>query len=127
MIKNYLKITLRNLQRNKIYSLINITGLSVGMAVAIIIGLWIWDELSFDKYHQNHDRIAMVKQHLTNNGELSTQSAVPYPLAAELRNKYGSNFKYVVLTSNAYNHILSVGEKKLMKNGIFMEPQAPIF
>jgi ABC-type antimicrobial peptide transport system permease subunit len=125
MIKNYLKITLRNLQRNKIYSLINITGLSVGMAVAIIIGLWIWDELSFDKYHQNYDRIAMVKQHLTNNGELTTQSAVPYPLAAELRNKYGSNFKYVVLTSNTYNHILSIGEKKLMKNGVFMEPQGP--
>src|SRR6188474_2336211 len=104
MFINYLKITVRNLRRNKVYSLINITGLSVGMAVAIIIGLWIWDELSFDKYHQNYNRIVMVKQHLTNNGELSTQSAVPYPLAAELRNKYGSNFKYVVLCSNQGNH-----------------------
>jgi len=122
MIKNYLKTTLRNLRRNKIYSLINIIGLSVGMAVAIIIGLWIWDELSFDKYHQNYDRIAMVKQHLTNNGEKTTQSAVPYPLAAELRNKYGSNFRYVVLVSGPGDHILGIEEKKVLQAGMYMEP-----
>jgi putative ABC transport system permease protein len=122
MIKNYLKIALRNLRRNKIYSLINITGLSVGMAVAIVIGVWIWDELSFDKYHTNYDRIAMVKQNLTNNGETTTQSAIPYPLAAELRNKYGSNFKYVVLSTGPGERILSAGEKKLMQKSIYMEP-----
>ncbi|MEO6731408.1 MAG: FtsX-like permease family protein [Ferruginibacter sp.] len=125
MLKNYLKITFRNLRRNKVYSLINITGLSAGMAVAIIIGLWIWDELSFDKYHQNYDRIAMVKQHVTNNGATTTQSVVPYPLAEELRSKYGSNFKYVVLTGGSGDHIVSLGEKKLMKGGAFMEPDGP--
>ncbi|MGF2411029.1 ABC transporter permease [Ferruginibacter sp.] len=125
MIKNYLKIVLRNLQRNKIYSLLNVTGLSVGMAVAIVIGLWIWDELSFDKYHDNYDRIAMVKQNLTNNGETTTQSAIPYPLAAELRNKYGSNFKYVVLSTNPGDRILSAGEKKIMQRSIYMEPDGP--
>ncbi len=57
-------MTFRNLRRNKVYSLLNITGLSVGMAVAIIIALWVWDELSFDKYHQNYERIVMVKQTL---------------------------------------------------------------
>src|ERR1700754_3465703 len=106
MIKNYLKIAWRNLIKNKAHTFINVTGLSVGMAVAIIIGLWIWDELSFDKYHSNYDRIAMIKQNLTNNGETTTQSTVPYPLAAELRNKYGSNFKYVVLSTNPGDRIL---------------------
>jgi putative ABC transport system permease protein len=125
MIRNYLKIALRNLRRNKVYSLINITGLSVGMAVAIVIGLWVWDELSFDKYHEHYNRIALVKQNLTNNGEITTQSAIPYPLAAELRNKYGSNFKHVVLTTNPGDRILSVGEKKLMMNSIYMEPDGP--
>ena len=125
MIKNYLLITIRNLRRNKVYSLINITGLSAGMAVAIIIGLWIWDELSFDKYHQNYERIAMIKQHLTNNGETTTQSVVPYPLAEELRSKYGSNFKRVVLMGGMGDHILSVGEKKLMKGGVYMEAAGP--
>ncbi len=125
MIKNYFKIAIRNLRRNKVYSLLNITGLSAGMAVSIIIGLWVWDELSFDKYHQNFERIVMVKQTLTNNGEITTQSAVPYPLADELRSKYGSSFKYIVLNSSVSDHILSVGEKKLMKKGIYMEPQGP--
>ena len=125
MFKNYLKISWRNLRRNKVYSLINITGLSAGMAVAIIIGLWIWDELSFDKYHTNYNRIAMVKQTLTNNGEVTTQSVVPYPLAEELRSKYGSNFKHVVLFDGPGAHSLSVGEKKLMKTGAYMEPAGP--
>jgi putative ABC transport system permease protein len=125
MIKNYLKIVIRNLRRNKIYSLLNITGLSVGMAVAIVIGLWIWDELSFDKYHDNYDRIAMVKQNLTNNGETTTQSTIPYPLAAELRNKYGSNFKHVVLCTGPGERILSAGDKKLMQKSICMEPGGP--
>ena len=125
MFKNYFKIAFRNLRSNKVYSFLNITGLSVGMAVAMIIGLWIWDELSFDKYHTNYDRIAMVKQNLTNNGETTTQSAVPYPLAAELRSKYGSNFKYVVLSTSAGDRILSAGDKKLMQKSIYMEPDGP--
>jgi hypothetical protein len=54
MIKNYLKIAWRNLIKNKTHSLINIVGLSVGMAVAMLIGLWIWDELSFNTYHKNY-------------------------------------------------------------------------
>jgi len=125
MIKNYFKIAFRNLFRNKVYSFINITGLSAGMAVAMVIGLWIWDELSFDKYHSNYSQIAMVKQHLTNNGETTTQSAVPYPLAAELRNKYGSNFKHVVLCTGPGDRILSAGDKVLMQNSIYMEPGGP--
>jgi len=67
MIKNYLKIAWRNLVKNKTHSFINIAGLSVGMAVAMLIGLWIWDELSFDKYHQNYDRIVQVMQHQTSD------------------------------------------------------------
>jgi len=60
MIKNYFKIAWRNLIRNKGYSAINIGGLAVGMAVAILIGLWIYDELSFNKYHKNYDSIGLV-------------------------------------------------------------------
>src|SRR5947208_3155944 len=72
MIKNYLKTAFRNLIKNKVHSFINIAGLSAGMAVAIVISLWIGDELSFDKYHKNYDRIAQVMQHVTNNGEVQT-------------------------------------------------------
>ncbi len=58
MFKNYLKVTIRNLLKHKTYSLINILGLSVGLACTILILLWVQDELSVDRYHKKGDRIA---------------------------------------------------------------------
>ena len=60
MFKSYLRVAWRNLSKNKVSSFINILGLAVGMAVAMLNGLWIWDEFSFNKYHRNYDRIAQV-------------------------------------------------------------------
>lgn len=60
MLKNYLKISLRNLSRHKIYTFINIAGLSLGMACALLLYLYIKDELSFDRYHDKSDRIYRV-------------------------------------------------------------------
>ncbi len=125
MIKNYLKIAWRNLIKNKASSFINIGGLAVGMAVAMIIGLWIWDELSFDKYHQNYDRIAIVMQNETNNGTINTQAAIPLPLDAELRKNYGSDFKHIVLTSWNDPHVLAAGDKKVAYPGTFMGIDGP--
>ncbi|HEK21365.1 MAG TPA: FtsX-like permease family protein, partial [Bacteroidetes bacterium] len=95
MLKNYLKIAWRNTARNKVSSLINISGLAVGMAVAMLIGLWIWDELSFDKSNKNYDRIVQVLANVNTGGNLVTQSSLPLPLSAELRSKYGSDFEQV--------------------------------
>jgi len=125
MIKNYLKTAWRNLVKNKVHSFINIVGLSVGMAVAMLIGLWIWDELSFDKFTSNYDNIAQVKQNVTNNGEVQTWDQMPYPLAAELRKSYGSDFKNVVMTTGVGSHMLALDNKKLSLTGTFMEPQGP--
>jgi putative ABC transport system permease protein len=125
MLKNYFKIAWRNLGKSKVSSFINIGGLAVGMAVALLIGLWVYDELSYDKYHSNYDYIAQVMQHQTFNGKIGSQDAIPYPLGDELRNKYGSNFKYVVMASWVGDHILSIGDKKLSQKGIYMEPDAP--
>jgi putative ABC transport system permease protein len=60
MIKSYLKVGWRNLLRNQAYSLINITGLAMGMTIAMFIGFWIYDELSFNRYHKNYSRIAQL-------------------------------------------------------------------
>ncbi|PSL43930.1 ABC-type antimicrobial peptide transport system permease subunit [Chitinophaga niastensis] len=125
MLKSYFQIAWRNLSKNKIYSLINIGGLAVGMAVAILIGLWIYDELSFNKSYQNYDRIARVMQNQFINGETDTWSGEAWPLGAELRNSYGSNFKYVIMSSWTDDHILSFGEKHIAKTGNYMEPEAP--
>jgi putative ABC transport system permease protein len=125
MLRNYLKIAFRNLVRQKVYSFINIGGLAVGMTVAILIGLWIYDELSVNKYHQNYDRIAQVMQHQTINGNTATGPAVPIPLANELRTTYGTDFKHVLLSSWTEGHILSIGNKKFWRNGNYIEPEAP--
>ncbi|MCO4291833.1 ABC transporter permease [Solitalea sp. MAHUQ-68] len=123
MLKNYIKIALRNLSRHKIFSFINLGGLAVGMAVAMLIGLWIWDELSFNKNFKNHDKIAAVWQNQTFNGFKGTQRSVPYVLGDEIKAKYGSDFKYVVMCSWEGEHALSYGDKKLLPSGNFFEPE----
>ena len=125
MFKSYFKIGWRNLLKNKGYSLINIGGLSVGMTVAILIGLWVYDELSFNKYHENYDSIAQAMQNQTFNGQVETWSNQAMQLAPELRNAYGNNFKYIVTTSYTGDRILQYENKKFGKSGNYMEPDAP--
>ena len=125
MFRNYFTIALRNLRKNPTHSFINIAGLSIGMAVTLLIGLWIWDELSFNKYHQNYDRIARVMQQQTYNGYVSTGEAIPLPLEAEMRKNYGSDFRHIVMTSWTSNHILMVGDKKVSFSGNFIGAEGP--
>ena len=125
MFRNYFKTAWRNLAKSKTHSIINIAGLSVGMTVAMLIGLWMWDELSFDKYHQNYDRIAQVMQQKTDNGIINTTTAVPMPLAAALKKNYGSDFKYVVMSSWTEVHHLAAGDKKISYTGSFMDVDGP--
>jgi putative ABC transport system permease protein len=124
MIKNYLKIAWRNLIKNKASSLINIGGLAVGMAVAMLIGLWIYDELSFDKNFKNYDHIAQVLQNNMMNGEIGTGNSVPWPMGDELRKSFGSDFKNVTMATYNFGHILSYGDKKLTTGGTYFEPAA---
>lgn len=123
MLKNYFKIAWRNLFKSKTSSIINISGLAVGMAVAILIGLWIYDELSFDRYHKNYDRIVQVMQHQTFNGQVGTQPANPAVMAGEIRRVHGHDFKYVLQSSWNFDHSLTYGDKILLKPGSFFEPQ----
>ena len=125
MIRNYFKIAWRNLSKSKMYSFINIAGLSIGMTVAILIGLWIYDEISFNKNFKNYDRIAKVVQNVTNNDEVQTWTNVPWPLADELRKNYGSDFEHIAMATWIGDHVLSAGEKKLKKEGGYFEKEAP--
>ncbi|GAB3890747.1 ABC transporter permease [Larkinella knui] len=124
MIRNYFKIAFRNLLKNKVYSFINIAGLATGMAVAMLIGLWIWDELSFDSYHKNHDRLAYVMGTQTYNGETGTYHSIVVPLENELRTNYPSDFKRLSLLWMSTN-ILAVGDKKLAQSGTWAQPDFP--
>lgn len=122
MLLNYIKIAWRNLVKSKAYSAINIGGLAIGMAVTILIGLWIWDELSFDKYHANYDRIAQVWQHQTYNGHVMSQVSVPAAMGPQIRAEYGSDFKHVLQASWSFEHTLALDQKKLLKTGMYFEP-----
>ena len=87
MIRNYFKIARRNLVKNKVYSFINIGGLAVGMTVAMLIGLWVYDEVNFDKYHQNYDSIAQVRRYYTdpNTHETNGVENMHYPMSTVLK------------------------------------------
>ena len=76
MLKSYLKIALRNLLRNKGYSLINIGGLAIGMAVTMMIGLWVFGELNFNKSFMHYRRIYSVYHHLVFGDDIYTESGV---------------------------------------------------
>ncbi len=88
MLKNYLKIALRNFLKHKNYSFINIFGLAIGMACCILILLHVQDELRFDAFHAKADRIfRIVEKRSTNEGELHAAFTVP-PLAPALKNDF---------------------------------------
>ncbi len=125
MLKNYFKIAWRNLFKNRASSFINIGGLAVGIAVSMLIGIWIADELSFNKYHQNYNRIAQVMQNQNFSGDVHTEKAIAIPLATELRTKYGKDFKHIVLSSWTNSHLISFNGNNFLKSGNFMEPDAP--
>ena len=85
MFKNYLTTAIRNLTRHKIYSFINIAGLAIGMACCVIILLYVQNELSYDQFHQNSDRIYRVlRETRSNNGTPTIQAGTSGPLGPTL-------------------------------------------
>jgi len=124
MLKNYLRVALRNLVRDRTHSFIHITGLAIGMAIALLIGLWLRDELGFDRENPHYDRVARVMQDQTTNGVHSANVSMPLPLANELRTAYGGNFNRVVAGWWTQEYVLASGDKKLRQKGRFMEPGA---
>ena len=79
MIWNYIKNAIRNLNRYKSFSLINILGLAMGLACALLILLWVQDELSFDKFHEHADRLYRVEEDQYYSGEVYHVTVTPYP------------------------------------------------
>lgn len=120
MYRSYVKIGYRRVLGNKGYSAINIGGLAIGMTVAILIGLWLHDELSFDKYHDNREEIVQVMRHRTVDHTIETGPAIPVPLEQELRDNYGSDFKYLVTAFWPQEQVLSHKDKKFTKLGNYM-------
>jgi putative ABC transport system permease protein len=114
MFKNYLIITVRNLFKNGFYSFINIAGLAIGITCSILILLWVADETSFDKFHPKADRLYQVWVNAAFNGKINSWTSVPLP-TYEAMKTVDSNIKRTVVTDWGGDHLVTVGENRLMK------------
>jgi putative ABC transport system permease protein len=89
MFRNYFKIALRNIKRYYAYSILNISGMAIGMACAILSLLWVQNEISWDRFHRNADYIYRVLvNHHYNDGQFRQEAYTPIPPAAALKEEY---------------------------------------
>lgn len=115
MIKNYLKVAIRNLLRQKGFSFINIFGLALGISCAALIGMWVNDELSYDRFHKGYDRIYRVTATLP---ELKVHAAVSSaPLALAIKNEI-PEVDEAVRISNLNRDLIQVGDIKFEEKGV---------
>jgi len=103
MFNNYLKIALRNIMKHKIYSFINIFGLSVGMVCTILIMFWVQDELSYDKFYPDYDKVYRIAyEHMGPNGKQIFSATAPPAVAYHLMNDYPEDIEYMVRIMSPY-------------------------
>ena len=123
MIKNYFKIAVRNLKRNKTFSGINILGLALGLGVFILIMLWVQYEMNYDGFHKDKERIAAVMTNLKfENGETQTFPAVPVRLAEALQKDIPS-VEFAASASWGDQRQFANGEKKFVEYGLHVSPE----
>jgi putative ABC transport system permease protein len=116
MIRSFFKIAWRNLFRNKVYSLINILGLATGMAVALIIGLWVYHQYSYDRFWPEYERVYQAWNRYDENGQVDAGVATALPLADELKRSF-PEIEYVAQSDWMGSHSLVIGEKKISASG----------
>ncbi len=120
MFRNYLKIAVRNLLRNRIFSVINICGLAIGMASALLILLWVQNELSMDRIYPKTDRTYLLcNRDKLFNGEMWAWDQTPKVLASVLKKDFSGVEDAVRFTSTS--NLTSVGSKNLNSQGAFAD------
>jgi putative ABC transport system permease protein len=120
MLKNYIKIAWRNIINNKVYSSLNILGLAAGMAVALLIALWVNYQYSFDKFVPNYRQLYEVRRNFNNNGDTLNFNTTSLKLAGALRTI--PEIEGVIVCDGSGPHGLMVGDKKLFPVGLQITP-----
>jgi len=120
MFRNFFKVAVRNLLRNKGFSVINITGLAIGMAATMLILLWVQNEVSYDLFHKNKDRIYNVWNRVAFNGKIQCWNSVSAPLGPALK-KDLPEIEAIARIKYGVTYLLSAGEKKLLKTGCMVD------
>ena len=118
MFKNYLLVTLRNLRKNSTYSFINIAGLSIGITCSVLILLWVFDELSFDKFHPKANRLYQVWINATFDGKINSWNSLPLPAYEALKTE-NSNIVNTTVTDWGGDHLFTVGDKRITKRSFY--------
>jgi len=119
MIQSYFLSAWRNLVKSKTLSIINITGLTVGITFALLIGLWVKHELSYDRFNADADRVGMVMKNVISNDKKGTSSTLPLPLYDELNASYPEIESITRLYRSGHN--LRADDKTAMKMGYFAD------
>ncbi|SDG22982.1 ABC-type antimicrobial peptide transport system, permease component [Dyadobacter soli] len=122
MINNYARIAFRSFKKNKVYTFINISGLALSLTATLLISLWIWDEWNYNKGNANYARVGRVMSHTAQNGQIASSPNLPFPLAAELREKFPADFEHVAVSWDTEDYNLLANGNKFRKKGRFMEP-----
>ncbi len=120
MLRNYFKIAWRNLTRNKVYSLLNILGLSVGMTACMLILIWIQNEVSHDLFHDKKDRIYIVNNRDIHEGVTNAWAWTPNIMAPTLKQDYPEVEEAVRVNNSRF--LFTIGDKKQKHWGIFVDP-----
>ena len=119
MFKNYLISLYRNIIRNRFYSILNIVGLSVGIAAAIFILLFVQDELSYDKYHSKYERIYRIESDFFINGKNDKFAIVPIPMGPALKIEFPEVEEFVRL-NDVGNTLIRHNDKEYYEEEFYM-------
>lgn len=120
MIRNFLKVALRSIQRNKVYSLLNILGLAIGLACAMLILLWVQDEMNYDSHHQNVKSIYQVMENQHYADRIGTTFSTPGPLGPYLKETY-PEVKYSSRLTWESENLFTYQEQSFYEQGRFVD------
>ena len=120
MLKNYWKMAIRNFLKDRQFTILNLVGLSTGLASTLLILLWVNDEWHFDKFHQNDARLYQVMSNSANSAGIATGPATPAPLAAAMAAQL-PDVQYTAASQGSFSgrYTVSVGEKAIKATGLY--------
>jgi putative ABC transport system permease protein len=121
MFKNYFKTTFRNLWKNKTYSFLNIAGLSIGIASAALIFLWVEDELTFNQHFANRDFIYRIMENHHNEGKINTSGSTPGPMAQAVKSDI-PGIKNSGRLSWTMDELIVLKDKSIKESGAYVDP-----
>lgn len=123
MFQNYLVVTVRNFLRQRLYSWINVGGLSAGLVCVVMIYLWVKDEVSKDKFHNDIDHIYLVISNLDlGTGETLTWDITPGPLAEDIRENI-PGVELAARTMTTGGILFQYDDKNLIEHGLYADPE----